>query len=198
VAHDDDHMGLEVPDRVLDAAHRPRIDDVAGHAHHEQAAHPWSYTISVGTRESEQPRTTANGVCDRIWARRSLADISGRRAAPPKKRALPVFRGTNRLGGVSGDGVAQARDLFHGGALLDGLGKRAVRVRRRCHRLRALAAWLRRRGRLGRRMFVRGRSNGRAAREKRQQGRGGRNGSRVQRGAAGAAPAAIRNSWSSW
>mmetsp|Transcript_9093 Transcript_9093/g.18687 ORF Transcript_9093/g.18687 Transcript_9093/m.18687 type:complete len:215 (+) Transcript_9093:501-1145(+) len=50
---------------------------------------PWSKMISVGTRESEQPRMATEGNCFEMRARRSKALLSGRTAEPVQKRALP-------------------------------------------------------------------------------------------------------------
>mmetsp|Transcript_13859 Transcript_13859/g.31687 ORF Transcript_13859/g.31687 Transcript_13859/m.31687 type:complete len:205 (+) Transcript_13859:49-663(+) len=53
---------------------------------------PWSKMISVGTRESEQPRMATTGDCLEMSARRSKALASGRTAAPVQNRALPRCR----------------------------------------------------------------------------------------------------------
>mmetsp|Transcript_37305 Transcript_37305/g.98327 ORF Transcript_37305/g.98327 Transcript_37305/m.98327 type:complete len:233 (+) Transcript_37305:414-1112(+) len=50
---------------------------------------PWSKMISVGTRESEQPRIATEGNCLEIKARRSKALFSGLVAQFIQKRAFP-------------------------------------------------------------------------------------------------------------
>ena len=60
--HDDERRAVG-RGRELDAADLRRGDDVAGDADHEQVTEPWSKTSSAGTRESEQPKTMADGFC---------------------------------------------------------------------------------------------------------------------------------------
>mmetsp|Transcript_88591 Transcript_88591/g.255544 ORF Transcript_88591/g.255544 Transcript_88591/m.255544 type:complete len:244 (-) Transcript_88591:240-971(-) len=61
---------------------------------------PWSKMISVGTRESEQPRMATQGNCFEINARRSNALASGRVALPVQNRALPRWSSASTSDGV--------------------------------------------------------------------------------------------------
>lgn len=56
-----DEVRAEVADRIFDAAHPRRIDDIAGHADDEQVAEPLIEDDLRGSRESEQLSTMANG-----------------------------------------------------------------------------------------------------------------------------------------
>mmetsp|Transcript_16696 Transcript_16696/g.48467 ORF Transcript_16696/g.48467 Transcript_16696/m.48467 type:complete len:283 (-) Transcript_16696:6-854(-) len=61
---------------------------------------PWSKIISVGTRESEQPKIATEGNCFVIRVRRWKALASGRVAAPVQNLAFPRCKSCNTSRGV--------------------------------------------------------------------------------------------------
>ena len=63
VSQNHDESGTESRRGELDAVNLGRCDDITGNTDDKRSPSPWSKIISVGTRESEQPRMIAKGAC---------------------------------------------------------------------------------------------------------------------------------------